>query len=33
MVQKVSSEALASIGYTITVRNPLGVKFGENRAP
>lgn len=30
---KLSAEALASIGYTITVSKPLGVVFGENRSP
>lgn len=30
---KVSAETLASIGYTVSVSKPLGVVFGENRAP
>ena len=30
---KVSAEALAKIGYTVVVNKPLGVVFGENRAP
>lgn len=29
----VSAEALGTIGYTVTVNKPMGVVFGENRAP